>query len=201
MKKYFLLIMFIVAAAISAAAAEVSDIAAFFAAKNTAETTTITGPVTVVYKRGAYMFLEDKSGALVVKGKVDRKFKRGDVLEGVTGVYESAGGVAGMVSPVADSLKVVGNVKAPKPKKLSISKITKRMHGRYVTVKDVVIKAGKKENFYSISDEAGLKLGMLNRFQLKDVPVGKECDVAGFVMVSPKGNIVLNATRIALADE
>ncbi|MDE7443155.1 MAG: hypothetical protein K2M65_03235 [Muribaculaceae bacterium] len=182
-------------------ATEVANIAGFYADHNSTGATTITGPVLVVYKHGAYLFLQDKSGVLIVKGKIDKKLKRGDLLEGVTGEYEAAGGVANMVNPVSDSIKVVGQEKAPKPKNVSLAKITKRMHGTYVKIKDVEVKAGKKEYFYSLKDENGVKMTMLDRFRLKQLPVGQNCDVTGFVMVSPKGNIVLNATKVEMVEE
>lgn len=171
---------------------EVANIKAFIDAANTASATTITSPVTAVYKNGRYLYVNDATGNLLVYDKSDvitETYTNGDIIPaGITGTYENySQGLIQMTSPVKDSFKAATAGTAVEPLEVGLDELGLGMVNQYIVIKNVKVAAAEASNTYTITDENGETATLYNQFnnaQYYDVVTvneGEGMNVEGFV--------------------
>ena len=96
---------------------EVADIAAFLAAANIENSTSstsytgtteykITGPLTVTYQNGSFLYVQDNSGSLAIYGETTSTLNNGDVLTGVYGTYRNYYNLPRLDNPILPTATV-----------------------------------------------------------------------------------------------
>ena len=172
----------------------VANIAAFKATATSTNTTpyTITGDVTFVYRDGAYMFVKDASGALLIYDNtvITTEYNEGDIISGgITGTLSVYSNQYEMVplfnTPAATSSETVTPIEA------TIADITtnySQYDAQFVTLRGVTLTdgisyvAGTSGQASTISQN-GSDMALYNRFKTLDTTMaaGTVTDITGFM--------------------
>lgn len=136
----------------------VSSIADFIAAKPTTDLA-ITSPMTVIGIVDDYAYVTDGSSNLTIRhnvaGVLTTALQRGDILTGVSGIYETELGEHRMlINSLPDNIDGNDVSTIPSPVETSVANLSKNI-GTYVAVSPVVISPTEEAEFLSVTDMDG----------------------------------------------
>lgn len=145
-------------------------------------------PVNVLYQSGAYLFVQDATGALQIYGNVGQTYKNGDIIPaGFMGFVGEFGEVIQLSNPVAETFAAAEEGAVIKPTVVKVNEITETMLNRLIQVNNanVNLEGGK-----TLTDESGT-ITLFARFNEVSLPADDKAYDVTAIVSSFKGALQL----------
>lgn len=145
-------------------------------------------PVNVLYQSGAYLFVQDATGALQIYGNVGQTYKNGDIIPaGFMGSVGEFGEVIQLSSPVAETFAAAEEGAVIKPTVVKVNEITETMLNRLIQVNNATVNL---EGGKTLTDESGT-ITLFARFNEVSLPADDKAYDVTAIVSSFKGALQL----------